>query len=410
MTHVQPGADLPTSTEQLAAAFNLFNQLSDNLGESYRELQERVSNLNSELAVERTQRFADLAAKEQLAHRLSHLLNSLPGGVIVLNDNDCVTDANPVAMALLGKNVVGRSWQEALNENTNRELLPAALFGQPELEFSNGTCVSLSARVLDAKGNGIVLVTDVTEARVEREKESREQRLTALGEMSARLAHQLRTPLSAALLYVSHLSQPHQSDQTRELICEKLSERIQHLEGLINSMLSFVRGESRAYEKVAVDDLIEELVCIAELQASQVSGRVIVKGSTTGLSVYGGSEELLSALIGLVENAFQISDDITLTITVEHDQQWVDILIGDDGPGVTEPDVRKIFDPYYSSRIEGTGLGLAIAQLTAKEHGGSLELVRSGQGGAVFRFRIPDSRMAIRALDANGVAEVQFCD
>ncbi|MFT7218586.1 MAG: two-component system sensor histidine kinase FlrB [Candidatus Azotimanducaceae bacterium] len=435
MTHHPSSVAQKNSTEQLAAAFHLFNQLSDNLGESYRELQHRVENLSEELANERSKRFVDLALKEQLAHRLAGLLSCLPGGVIVLDPGDRVVDSNPEGKAILGDHCVGRLWSELLFEKTCTALGESELFKQSEVKLLNGNYISLSERVVDAEGGGIVLVTDVTEAQLQRTRQLRHQRLTALGEMSARMAHQLRTPLSTAILHMSHLSIAGLLDDERRQVHGKIQGRLHHIEELIDGMLSYVRGSERTNIKFSFSSMVSELVSIAELETSQKGGRVIQEShfserATSDLSMpdistpdvpvlcppmpelemMGCGQEILSALTMLVENAVQVSEVPVITISMESCDQWVDVYISDNGPGITIAESVKIFEPYYSTRPGGTGLGLAIAQVTAVEHGGDLSLVSSSQAGTRFRFRLPNPPRAMRALDTNQETEVEFCE
>lgn len=438
------------STEQLAAAFHLFNQLSDNLGESYQKLQHRVEILSDELASERSKRFVELALKEQLAHRLAGLLSCLPGGVIVLDSSDRVVDSNPEGKTLLGDYCVGRLWSELLFENTRVALAESALFKQSEVKLLNGNYISLSERVVDAEGGGIVLVTDVTEAQLQRTRQLRQQRLTTLGEMSARMAHQLRTPLSTAILHMSHLSILGLSDDERRQVHGKIQGRLHHIEELIDGMLGYVRGTERTDTKFSFTSMMSELVSIAELEASRKGGRVlqeyyfpdlarpelsmsrfsIPSANTSSPSIpssfissprmssptmpememMGCRQEILSALTMLVENAVQLSEVPLLTISIESCHQWVDVHISDDGPGITTDESSKIFEPYYSKRPGGTGLGLAIAQVTASEHGGDLSLMNSSDNGSRFRFRLPNPRLGIGALESIHEREVEYCE
>ncbi|MBA1331178.1 histidine kinase, partial [Candidatus Endoriftia persephone str. Guaymas] len=101
----------PERRESLEAAFNLFNQLSEELTGSYRQLQEQVLQLNRELAATRSDRMSQLAEKERLADRLGRLLETLPAGVVVLDGEERVVEANPAALRLIDGLTKGASWK-----------------------------------------------------------------------------------------------------------------------------------------------------------------------------------------------------------------------------------------------------------------------------------------------------------
>ena len=105
------------SREGLEQAFALFNQMSNQLSESYSLLEARVNELKGQLALVSAQRMQELAEKERLAHRLQSLLDLLPGGVIVIDGQGVVREANPVARALLGQPLVGMLWRQVIARN-----------------------------------------------------------------------------------------------------------------------------------------------------------------------------------------------------------------------------------------------------------------------------------------------------
>lgn len=366
---------------QLTAAFELFNQMSDSLGASYRELETRVAELSQQLTEERSEKFRELAAKEQLADRLSTLLSMLPGGVVVLDPEGNIIEANPQAFALLGEDLLDKKWQRVLEQNVAR-----IATGRSDFCLRNGRYISLSESVLDTEGYRIILVTDSTESHRLQEMASRETRLSALGEMSARLAHQLRTPLSSALLYASHLAKQKVSDDDRRRLGGRITDSLKHLDELIQGMLAFVRGEHAACQKFSLQMFMEDLRTHAAGidPAKQVSLNLYCP---VDAEITGDRDGLLSALTNIVENAVNLSAEPEVSLSASLAGAEVSILIEDNGPGVDEQLVARIFDPFFTTRLDGTGLGLAIADIKAREHGGSVEVSNREAGGACFTFR-----------------------
>ena len=133
----------------------------------------------------------------------------------------------------------------------------------------------------------------------------REQRLRALGEMAARLAHQIRTPLSSTTLYLAQLRRPDLAAAQRERICDRLSERLVHMEGLIESMLGFVRGAPPRTERVCLQDVLCDFQAhvLARLEAAGATLSVTPVDRT--LALQGDRDALAGALANLVVNAIE---------------------------------------------------------------------------------------------------------
>lgn len=376
----------PNTTRQLEQAFDIFNRMSDQLGSSYRELESRVATLTEELTAARSLRLKELAEKERLANRLSALLEVLPVGVVILDSDEKVREANPGATGLLGNPLIGVLWADVLaRESVN---LPDEA---QEVELQNGKRIILSERVLDAQGNQVILLTDVTDRHALQEWVNREKRLSALGEMVARLAHQIRTPLSSALLYMSHFSTSKLDDVQRSRVVNKISDRLKHMERLVNSMLNFVRGGSAGSDLIPLSALLDELKLIVAPQVLSKGGDVRFDFPIPNITIKGNKEALLAALVNITENAINIVDVPFIDITARNTEQWTEIYIRDNGPGIDPSVIDRIFDPFFTTRAEGTGLGLAVVAMTAKAHGGDVQVFNHDQGGAEFRLRLSRS-------------------
>lgn len=189
------------SRQGLEQAFSQFSQMSSQLTDSYSLLEARVSELKGELAVVSAQRMEELAEKERLANRLQNLLSLLPGGVIVIDEEGRVREANPAACDMLGLPLEGELWRHVIT----RCFAPREDDGH-EISLKDGRRLSIATRSLDAEPGQLVLLNDLTETRHLQDQLARHERLSSLGRMVASLAHQIRTPLSAALIYASHLT------------------------------------------------------------------------------------------------------------------------------------------------------------------------------------------------------------
>nr|BFE90467.1 hypothetical protein GCM10020185_10030 [Pseudomonas brassicacearum subsp. brassicacearum] len=234
----------------LEQAFSLFNQMSSQLTDSYSLLEARVTELKGELAVVSAQRMQELAEKERLANRLQNLLDLLPGGVIVIDAHGRVREANPAACELLGLPLEGELWRHVIA----RCFAPREDDGH-EVSLKDGRRLSISTRSLDAEPGQLVLLNDLTETRHLQDQLARHERLSSLGRMVASLAHQIRTPLSAALLYASHLTEQQLPMETQQRFAGRLKERLHELEHQVRDMLVFARGELPLTDRVTPQGL-----------------------------------------------------------------------------------------------------------------------------------------------------------
>ena len=392
------------TTEQLEKVFETFNRVSEELDTSYRVLQVRVSTLTLELAEARSQRLLELAEKERLANRLALLMSELPGGVIVVDDHGVITQANaaaetffqhsggenrPVRALDAGHSLLGKAWPLLIAQGSREG---GASANSSELLLGNGRRLSVSRQPLSDANEELILLTDMTRLHDLQETVSRDKRLSALGEMAARLAHQIRTPLSSALLYVSHLARPTATASERERVSAKVVDSLRHMEGLVNSMLTFVRGGPVVFTPIELRGFVEELLALIEplvIQAGGVLSADVVLDNVD-ITLEGDRDELLGAVLNLVNNAIDVSDKaLCLDIAISAEVGALKITVADNGPGV-DADIReRIFDPFFTTRVKGTGLGLAVVAMTVRSHGGKISLDTRADGATVFCLELP---------------------
>lgn len=363
------------SREGLEQAFALFNQMSTQLSSSYSMLEARVTELKGQLALVSAQRMQELAEKERLANRLQSLLDLLPGGVIVIDGQGVVREANPVARNLLGQPLVGMLWRQVIARN----FAPREDDGH-EISLKDGRRLSIATRSLRAEPGQLVLLTDLTETRRLQDQLSRHERLSALGRMVASLAHQIRTPLSAALLYASHLTEQVLPVEQQQRFAGRLKERLHELEHQVRDMLIFARGELPLPDRIAPGALFEALRAAAEphVQGMQVRWQC---DSREG-ELLCNRDTLVGSLLNLIENAIQAAGrEARLKVHLYSRGQALRLCISDDGPGIDRATLARLGEPFFTTKTTGTGLGLAVVKAVARAHQGDVQLrSRPGRG------------------------------
>src|ERR1700727_1943136 len=210
---------------ELQAAFLAFGSVSDQLSGAFDSLRAELAQLRADLSEAQS-------GKEHLAARLSALIKGLPGGVLVLDGRGEIQEFNPAALELLGAPLLGQLFSAVRARAT---VNPARVGEHTELR--SGRVVNVSRRALD-NGGEVVLLTDVTESHLMQVLLVRQQRLLTLGELAAGLAHQIRTPLAAALLYASQMTLPNRDPDDLVRCAGKTSERLKELDKLVNEMLA----------------------------------------------------------------------------------------------------------------------------------------------------------------------------
>lgn len=388
----------PVRSQELEDAFALFNRMSKQLEVSYQVLENRVADLSEELAAARSERLKQLAEKERLANRLQRLLEVLPGGVVVMDGEGVVSDCNPAAAGLLGEPLLGVRWHDIIT----RSFAPSTDSGS-EVTLNNGRRVSISVRSLDPEPGQIVLLMDVTEQHALGEMLNRHRRLSAMGEMVASLAHQVRTPLASALLYASQLSSPALDGAARERFTDRVVGRLRHLERMVNDMLQFARGGSFEKEDFAVQDLLDDLVKTLEPQLDAAAGQLEVHNRAPGACMRGNREALQSAILNLATNALQAcKQQPMLRLEIRRDgPAVVELVLRDNGPGIPEEVREKVFTPFFTTRPDGTGLGLPVVRAIVLAHEGELWMRSEQDSGTTFGIRIPaGGEQALHSGDA----------
>ena len=382
----------PIDPRELEQAFSLFNLASEQLAGAYADLQQQVVSLTGELAVANGALKRQFLEKEALSERLAGLLDALPAGVIVLDGDGRVAQANPAADELLGPPLLGERWAAIKERRLRATSTPA--------EWESGAAaaprrMSISSRPLAAFGGELLLIHDITHAHAMQLELARHQRLSAMGEVAARLAHQLRTPLATALLYASHLARPTLAEADRLRFSDKVLERLRHLEHLIQDMLLYVRGEVAGKSLIAASEVVSDLAQLIEPQMAARGLAFSVQDGSQGACVEGSRDALGGALMSLLENALQVCrEGDAVTLGVNRDGGQLRFWVRDTGPGIDPGHLDRLFDPFFTTRPDGTGLGLAIVRSVAEAHGGEATVTSASGEGSQFMISLPVAKMA----------------
>ncbi|MCL2913125.1 PAS domain-containing sensor histidine kinase [Shewanella corallii] len=318
-----------------------------------------------------------------MSSRMEHILQAMPSGVILLNGDGVVYEANPVAVELLGEPLEGERWLNIIK----RSFAPQDDDGH-EVSLRNGRRVKLAMTPLDPEPGQLIVLTDLTETRLLQKNLSHLQRLSALGKMVATLAHQIRTPLSAALLYASNLGSATLQPDSRNRFQQKLVDRLNDLERQVNDMLLMAKGRQDGMaESLQLQTVLHAVMANCEPIAKRQSA-VISRDERSEGMVLGNSNALASAIGNLVMNSLEAGASQVALVTREQGGSLI-LQVIDNGKGLDTKLQQQVLEPFFTTKAQGTGLGLAVVQSVIRNHGGQLQLSCQPGKGCIATVTLP---------------------
>ena len=325
------------------------------------------------------------------AKRLNHLLEVMPAGVVVLDQKGHIKQANHQAIELLGEPLEKELWREIIL----RSFKPQADDGH-EVSLRDGRKVKLSITPLVEEKGQLIVLTDLTETRELQGRISHLQRLSSLGKMVASLAHQVRTPLSSAMLYAANLRSLNLKNEMDERFTTNLQNRLKDLESTVNDMLLFAKsGEQQIVAPLTVTQVMVKSAEAVDALLATKSIHLKIDNKPSHHQLMGNETALIGAISNLLHNAIEVSKqgdviEVITDIVEENGASFISIQIKDQGCGLTMGQINNIFEPFFTTKTQGTGLGLAVVQSVAKSHQGLVKAINNPEGnGACFTLLLP---------------------
>tara|TARA_R110001583_G_scaffold86759_2_gene226553 strand:- start:100 stop:1434 length:1335 start_codon:yes stop_codon:yes gene_type:complete len=346
-------------------------------------IQPKLSQVDINLSQQKTQNSTNAQMADQL-------IEMMPTGLVMLDGNGVVVKINKVARGLLDEPILGQPWFNVIA----RSFKPRA-DDWHEVSLKDGRRVKLEIASLGEQPGQLIMITDLTETRLLQDKVGQMQRLSSLGRMVSTLAHQIRTPLSAAMLYSANLSNRNLSDTARGAFQEKLSSRLRDLEQQVNDMLLFSKsGNEQVVDSLSVNELINDCVQSMDALITKANTQVNIHLSADDNIILANKNALTGAIQNLLHNALQATDpthveQAIINIQVYSHNNAVYISVKDNGPGISSKNIEKIFEPFYTSNSKGTGLGLAVVKSVVEAHQGKVKYLSKPGEGAHFCLKLP---------------------
>jgi len=328
----------------------------------------------------------ELALLRQQNNQNNQLIDVMPTGLVILDGNGIVIKVNKMASQLLDEPILGHAWYDVIK----RSFEPRA-DDWHEVSLKGGRRVKLEISALGDQPGQLIMITDLTQTRLLQDKLGQMQRLSSLGHMVSTLAHQIRTPLSSAMLYSANLNNYNLDEASRKNFQEKLFLRLKDLEQQVNDMLLFSKsGKEQVVAELSVNHLVNDAVTNMEAIIAKAKALVRVKICQDDCQILGNKNALEGAIQNLIHNSLQvIKEQAEINIQVKCYDSFAYISVEDNGIGIPDELTEKVFEPFYTSKMKGTGLGLSVVKSVVEAHQGQVKLLKNLGTGAHFCLKLP---------------------
>jgi len=405
--------------EILSQAFQTFNEATQQLQDSYDDLKERVKLLDLELAKKNQELEKNLTEKEEVKNYLNNILESLTTGVIVIDQQGRITTFNKTAGLITGltpESCLGKPLKDLLHDDLFENMVSrlAKTGGSPlsvdrEITTATGSRIHIQASASpvldpdDTQIGSLLIVKDMTRIRHLEIEAQRNQRLRAMGEMAAGIAHEIRNPLGGIELFASLLKKDVEADEEKFKLVEHICSGVKNMDRIISTLLLYAKSPRPSRQKCDIHQLLDNL--LTGSSAIVIPGNIKILRNFREHNVrVNGDQELLKQVFGnLIRNAVQampnggklnlttqkVSAPSNLPDNGNDHRQFITITVSDTGQGILPDHLVKIFNPFFSTKDKGTGLGLSISHNIIKAHQGTIDAESEKGGLTTFIVKLP---------------------
>jgi PAS domain S-box-containing protein len=397
----------------LASAFTEFISASSRLENSYRQLQEEVSELRVELSARNAALSTSLAENERMRLDLQQIVDSMPCGVLVLDRKGEISMINPESGRLLGLDRahfpkgskatlrqisalsgvnLESSYEDASSNDTGLEFCVNEPSGKRWLEVRNRPLFHQSGR--GGKPNRTILILrDITAQRRAEQERGAAREAMAMAGITTILAHEIRNPLASLELFAELIE--NDGDRRQQWI-SNLRVGIRTLSGTVNNVLSFHGSGTIKLAPVSLSALIGNAVRFIQPLANQAAVSLEWLDDHRQNQVLGNESALQQVVLNLISNAIRhtpAGGSVTVSLwtesITENDERRVIVEFSDTGCGIRPDHIEHIFEPGFSGSGDTSGLGLAVCARIMKQHGGQICVSNQIHCGARFMLSLP---------------------
>ena len=355
---------------------------------------------------------------ESTARFSEEVTRNMPAGLLVIRANGLITSANPAAEQALGINTLSfRRYSEVLGEASRLSALieqclseglvfrreQAAHTAPDGTHRELGVTISPIRRGKEKASGAICLLSDLTELAALQKQMHLRENLAALGELSAGIAHEFKNALATISGYAQMI--PDASPSEAADYAKKIVDQSRNITHVVAEFLKYARPLEIPDEPVDLQEVVKR----AAAEVAQAMPQVTIECQGYFGQTEGDEGLLRQALLNLARNAAEACATaegggrvLLCGDKIEgEDMGWQRISVTDNGPGIAEPALPKLFRPFFTIKTNGTGLGLAVVQKVILQHGGQVEVRNCPKGGAEFMVTLPLPRRVAEAVESN---------
>ena len=333
---------------------------------------------------------------------LKNIFESMSDMVYFTDHEQTIKRVNQAVMNKIGKaedEIIGKKcyeifhgkdhpW-EACPHHTSMETKKPYV-GEIEDPHLGGTFVVSNSPIFDSAGTfvGTVHISrDITELRNLRERLIHSERMAALGELAARVAHEIRNPLISIGGFARRLEKKLSGDiqEYAKIIVNEVS----RLENILKEILGFVKTARINKCRVDINELMSEISDFIAPTMDEKNNVILRELSDDTLTAVIDPDKIKDAIINIFTNAAQATEHGTLTVRTWQENNEAVIELVDTGYGIQEEDLKNIFNPFFTTKSQGTGLGLAVTHKIIQEHNGKIKVESEWGSGTTFRIYLP---------------------
>jgi two-component system sensor histidine kinase FlrB len=303
---------------------------------------------------------------------------------VILNAEGNVVWLNPAAESMLGFGLIGSLWVDI----TQKAFVLRVDDGH-EVSLANGRQVHVAISSLESLPGTLITLSDITVSKDYEKAKENDKRLMAIGTMTAQLAHQIRTPLSSAMLYTEHLCNLNNLEDRTRTWLTRLQDCHQSIEQQIQDLLLFARGTSISLKPTPVSEWCQKLRQRAQPHLDTHHAEFVIDNRIINPMLYIHGESLIGVMLNLIINALQSAASSVHLILTPLKDNGVRLTVEDNGVGMSKDIQEQAFLPFYTTKAKGTGLGLAVVYAVMKAHGGKVTLESMQDVGTSVHLYFP---------------------
>ncbi len=395
----------------LQQSFESFDRATMRLQNAFADLEEKFEAINKELDSKNVELQEALTEKEKISSYLQNIIESLATGVIVADLEGKTTIMNRCA-----KGFTGFLREDAAGVNVNLLLEnrfpsdPEGRFDLKHFDGGVGEKIRLKGRKLEIFASAVktendeeigmvIVLRDITRIEKLEERVKRTEKLAAMGETAANIAHEIRNPLGSIGLFASLLIKELKEKKNRDRASHIIS-AVKDMDNKISNLLMFARDQKPLMKDVSIHNVLKEIIIFSEQILGKENIILTVNYEDVDPVIAGNAEMLKQVFLNLMLNAMQAmpgGGNLYIKTRIfggnnkkkDFHNPIVEISFMDTGSGMPDENIKKIFDPFFTTKEKGTGLGLAIAHNIVDIHGGSIDVEKNKGGGAAFNITFP---------------------